>query len=127
MPQNQQKPQIEESLAFTPKFDEKGLIPCIAVSAATGKVLMMAWMNAESLQKTLETGEAHYWSRSRNKLWRKGETSSQIQKLTEMRIDCDQDCLLITVQTPAPDQACHTGRANCFYRVVEAEKLIFKD
>lgn len=123
----QQTPSIEETATFTPQFDEKGLIPCITVSKRSGKVLMMAYMNAEALQKTTETGEAHYWSRSRNKLWKKGETSGQIQKVTEIRTDCDQDTLLITVETPAPETACHTGRQSCFYRTLKDGKLVFED
>jgi phosphoribosyl-AMP cyclohydrolase len=123
---NQQKPGLEDNLNFTPRFDEKGLIPCIVVSNRTGEPLMMAYMNRESLDKTLATGEAHYWSRSRNELWHKGATSGQTQKIVEMNIDCDQDCLLIKVDMPEPEKACHTGRKSCFYRVVENGKLVFK-
>ncbi len=109
---------IEETLEFTPKFDDKGLIPCICTCEDTGEVLMFAFMNKESLAKTLETGEAHYYSRSRQELWHKGATSGQIQKIVEMRTDCDQDCIWIKVkQTPA----CHTGRNSCFYRVIKME------
>lgn len=110
--------QIDETAAFAPRFNADGLIPCIAVSARTGRVLMLAYMNAEALRKTIETGEAHYWSRSRGKLWHKGATSGQVQRVREMRIDCDQDTLLIHVEMPEPETVCHTGRASCFYRRV---------
>ncbi|MCC7304664.1 MAG: phosphoribosyl-AMP cyclohydrolase [Alphaproteobacteria bacterium] len=127
MQENQQKRDLEEGTAFTPLFGPDGLMPCIAVSARTGKVLMMAWMNREALDKTLETGEAHYWSRSRKELWHKGATSGQIQKIVEMRIDCDQDCLLIRVDAPAPEKACHTGKESCFYRALKDGKLVLQD
>lgn len=96
------------------KFDDQGLIPAVVQDAATLQVLMVAWMNAEALQKTLETGEAHFWSRSRRQLWHKGATSGNIQKVREMRIDCDQDTLLLLVDPAGP--ACHTGEQTCFYR-----------
>lgn len=118
------KSNLETALSFTPRFNEDGLIPCIAVSARDCEVLMMAWMNREALEKTLETGEAHYWSRSRKSLWKKGETSGQIQKIVEMRVDCDQDCLLIKVEMPAPEKSCHTGRKSCFYRTLKNGKLL---
>jgi phosphoribosyl-AMP cyclohydrolase len=111
---------IAETLEFTPKYNENGLIPCITTSARDGSVLMFAWMNREALAKTIETGEVHYWSRSRNELWHKGKTSGQVQKVIEMRTDCDQDCLLMKVETPEPETACHTGRRSCFYRVVKS-------
>lgn len=115
----------EEGLKFIPKFDENGLIPCITTSATTGKVLMFAYMNAQSLHKSIETGEAHYWSRSRREIWHKGSTSGLTQKIVEMRTDCDQDCIWISVETAKPDHArgreasCHTGRETCFYRKIE--------
>lgn len=127
MQENQQNRKIDESPEFTPKYDKNGLIPCIVTSSRTGEVLMMAWMNAEALEKTLKTGEAHYWSRSRNQLWHKGATSGQTQKVTELRTDCDQDTLLMSVEMPPPEKACHTGRPSCFYRVVDGKKLVFKD
>lgn len=96
------------------KFDDQGLIPAVVQDAATLQVLMVAWMNPEALQKTLETGEAHFWSRSRRQLWHKGATSGNIQKVREMRIDCDQDTLLLLVDPAGP--ACHTGEQTCFYR-----------
>lgn len=116
---------IEITHEFRPVFNENGLISCIVTSIRTGRVLMMAWMNNEALNKTLETGEAHFWSRSRGELWRKGATSGQTQKVIELRTDCDQDCLLMSVEMPEPEKACHTGRESCFYRVVENGKLVF--
>ena len=94
-------------------FDENGLVPAIAQDAATGQVLMMAWMNKESLEKTLATGQVHYWSRSRNSLWRKGETSGHTQTLKELLIDCDGDTILLTIEQVGP--ACHTGATSCFF------------
>lgn len=95
------------------KFDQQGLIPAIAQDHATGEVLMLAWMNAEAVALTLETGRVTYWSRSRNAFWVKGETSGHVQKLVEMRVDCDRDCLLMLVDQAGP--ACHTNRRTCFY------------
>ncbi|MGR3570764.1 phosphoribosyl-AMP cyclohydrolase [Brevirhabdus sp.] len=95
------------------RFDDRGLIPAIAQDHDNGEVLMMAWMNAQSLAKTLETGRVTYWSRSRNALWAKGETSGNVQDLVELRIDCDRDCLLLRVRQTGP--ACHTNRRSCFY------------
>jgi len=101
----------------TLKFNEAGLIPAIAQDATTGEVLMMAWMNAQAVTQTLETGRVTYWSRSRQSFWMKGDTSGHVQELVELRIDCDRDCLLVKVhQTGA---ACHTGRRSCFYTLVE--------
>ncbi|WP_423831451.1 phosphoribosyl-AMP cyclohydrolase [Sulfitobacter pontiacus] len=101
----------------TLKFNEAGLIPAIAQDATTGDVLMMAWMNAQAVTQTLETGRVTYWSRSRQSFWIKGDTSGHVQELVELRIDCDRDCLLVKVhQTGA---ACHTGRRSCFYTLVE--------
>ncbi|MCM1512492.1 MAG: phosphoribosyl-AMP cyclohydrolase [Oxalobacter formigenes] len=97
------------------KWDEKGLIPAIAQDAATGVILMFAWMNREALLQTVQTGEAVYWSRSRNRLWHKGEESGHTQKIVEMRIDCDEDVLLLRVQQTG-GIACHTGRQSCFFR-----------
>ncbi|PKN94793.1 MAG: phosphoribosyl-AMP cyclohydrolase [Chloroflexi bacterium HGW-Chloroflexi-6] len=99
------------------KFDEKGLIPAIVQDVSTKDVLMMAWMNAESLQKTLASGETWFWSRSRQELWHKGGTSGNIQKVSEVRYDCDADALLILVEPAGP--ACHTGATSCFYRKLE--------
>jgi phosphoribosyl-AMP cyclohydrolase len=103
---------------FAPRFDKDGLIPVITASAATGEVLMLAYMNAAALARTLETGEAHYWSRSRGTLWRKGETSGNAQRVVELRTDCDQDALLLKVELTGAEACCHTGRRSCFYRAV---------
>lgn len=115
------KAEVEEGPAFTPRFDADGLIACIAVDAHDGRVLMLAHMNADSLARTLSTGEAWYWSRSRKELWHKGATSGQIQRVVEMRTDCDQDALLITVEVGGDGGCCHTGRRACFYRAVETD------
>jgi phosphoribosyl-AMP cyclohydrolase len=109
---------IEEGLAFQPKFDASGLVTCVATDAGTGEVLMVAHMNAEALRKTIASGEAWYFSRSRQSLWRKGETSGHTQRVVEMRIDCDQDAIWIRVEQSGA--ACHTGRRSCFYRAVTA-------
>ena len=97
-------------------FDEKGLIPCIAQDHVTGEVLMFAWMNAASLAATLATGQVTYWSRSRQAFWVKGETSGHLQRLVELRVDCDRDCLLVRVEQTGP--ACHTNRPSCFYTAI---------
>src|ERR1700722_3212754 len=110
--------EIEEGLKFQPKFDASGLVTCVATDAATGEVLMVAHMNDEALRKTVASGEAWYFSRSRNSLWRKGEISGQVQRVVEMRMDCDQDAVWIRVEQTGA--ACHTGRRSCFYRKVEA-------
>ena len=110
-------PAQDETRELRPKFDEHGLIAAIAQDADTGEVLMLAWMNAEALEQTLATGRAVYWSRSRNKLWRKGDESGHEQHVVEVRVDCDQDAVLLKVkQTGA---ACHTGRRSCFYRIAD--------
>jgi phosphoribosyl-AMP cyclohydrolase len=109
---------IEEGLSFRPKFDASGLVTCVATDAATSEVLMVAHMNEEALRKTIATGEAWYYSRSRQALWRKGETSGHVQRVVEMRADCDQDAIWIRVEQTGA--ACHTGRHSCFYRRVEA-------
>ena len=108
---------IEEGLTFQPKFDASGLVTCVATDAGSGEVLMVAHMNGEALRRTIESGEAWYFSRSRQKLWRKGESSGHSQRVTEMRIDCDQDAVWIKVEQAGPG-ACHTGRRSCFYRAV---------
>ena len=116
-------------MSFDPntlKFDDKGLIPCIAQDHATGEVLMMAWMNAASLSHTLETGAMAYWSRSRAAFWAKGETSGHVQMLVELRIDCDADCLLALVTQVGP--ACHTNRRSCFYTAVrDGAEVVISD
>jgi phosphoribosyl-AMP cyclohydrolase len=108
----------EEGLELQPKFDASGLVTCVATDAASGDVLMVAHMNDEALRKTIESGEAWYFSRARNALWRKGETSGQTQRVVEMRLDCDQDAIWIRVEQQGA--ACHTGRRSCFYRKVDA-------
>ena len=112
--------EIEEGLAFAPKFDQDGLISCIVTDAMTGDVLMFAHMNEEALARTIETGEAWFYSRSRATLWRKGESSGHALRVNELRVDCDQDALWIKAQPQGPG-ACHTGRRSCFYRAVRLE------
>ena len=112
------KTESEEGTVFAPRFDADGLLPVVATSAKTGEVLMFAYMNADALARTIETGEAHYWSRSRGRLWRKGEESGTTQRVVEMRIDCDQDAIWLKVEQQGKDAACHTGRKSCFYRAV---------
>lgn len=111
--------QVEEGLALAPKFDAEGLIPCITTNADGGDVLMLGYMNREALEQTIATGEAHYWSRSRQCLWRKGETSGLIQKIVEMRIDDDQDAVWLRVQVGGSGASCHVGYRSCFYRSVD--------
>jgi phosphoribosyl-AMP cyclohydrolase / phosphoribosyl-ATP pyrophosphohydrolase len=106
-----------QSTFFEIKFDARGLIPTIVQDASTNEVLMMAYMNAESLRLTLETGETYFWSRSRGELWHKGATSGNIQQVVDIFVDCDADTLLIQVQAKGP--ACHTGQRTCFYRELE--------
>ncbi|WP_024574947.1 MULTISPECIES: phosphoribosyl-AMP cyclohydrolase [unclassified Afipia] len=120
---------VEEGLTFQPKFDASGLVTCVATDAGNGDVLMVAHMNDEALRKTIATGEAWYYSRSRKKLWKKGESSGHVQRVVEMRMDCDQDAVWIKVEQAGA--ACHTGRRSCFYRAVTGEggeaKLTFVD
>src|SRR4051794_21566900 len=103
------KAELEEGTVFTPRFDDTGLIVCVTIDADTGAVLMVAYMNAEALRLTIETGVAHYWSRSRKSLWRKGDTSGQVQTVTELRTDCDQDALLMRVVVGGDGNSCHTA------------------
>ena len=119
---------VEETDRFRPKFGADGLMPALATDAGDGRLLMLAWMNEAALKKTIETGEAWYWSRSRGELWRKGATSGNIQRVVEIRTDCDQDAIQLVVEQTG--LACHTGRRSCFYRVVdtpEGAKLAFED
>lgn len=109
--------EVESGRALTPRFNEHGLLPAIAVDAVDGTVLMLAWMNAEALARTIDSGEAWYWSRSRGRLWHKGESSGNIQEVVEMRLDCDQDTVLLRVRQHGPG-ACHVGHRSCFYRRV---------
>ena len=113
------KPAVEEGLLLMPKFDANGLLTAVAVDARTKDILMVAHMNAEALEKTIATGQAWYWSRSRGTLWLKGETSGQIQTIKEIRVDCDQDCLLLLVNVAGDGGCCHTGRQHCFYRRID--------
>ncbi len=121
---NEETFQLERGTRLSPRFDDAGLIAAIATHADTGEVLMLAWMNAEALRLTLETGEAHYFSRSRQALWRKGETSGQVQTVVEARIDCDQDAVLLKVRPQGDGGACHVGFRSCFYRVIENGALV---
>lgn len=110
---------IEEGRLFAPKFDANGLVTAVAQEAGSNRVLMVAHMNAEALRLTIETGLAHYWSRSRGRIWKKGESSGEVQKVVEMRVDCDQDAVLLLVEQTGRGAACHTGRKSCFYRLVD--------
>ena len=121
---------LEEALALTPKFDAAGLVTCVATDAGSGDVLMVAHMNDEALRKTIATGDAWYFSRSRQALWRKGESSGQTQRVVEMRMDCDKDAIWLRVEQIGA--ACHTGRRSCFYRAITqaedgAAKVSFVD
>lgn len=118
------KNSVEESAEFTPRFDSSGLLTAIVTDARDGALLMVAHMNAEALRRTLETGIAHYWSRSRQALWKKGETSGNIQKIEEMRVDCDQDALWLKVAVSGQNVTCHTNRRSCFYRTVTMQNGI---
>ena len=111
------KKQIEEGTALAPKFDDRGLIPVVTTDVATGELLMQAWMNREALARTIELGEAVYWSRSRNELWHKGATSGHVQVVRELRVDCDQDSVWLRVEQRG-GAACHVGYRSCFYRRV---------
>lgn len=121
--------ELEEGETFAPRFDANGLIACVTRHAADGQILMLAYMNREALRLTIETGLAHYWSRSRQTLWRKGEASGRTQKVTEIRTDCDQDALLLTVEPGGDGGGCHTGRRSCFYRKIalghDPKRLVF--
>ena len=117
---------IEEGLALAPKFDRDGLVTVVATDAQSGDVLMVAHMNAEALSRTVETGEAHYWSRSRKKLWHKGEESGHVQKVLGVRLDCDEDVILLEVEQTG-GIACHTGRHSCFYQKLEGGEWVAVD
>jgi len=112
----------EQGTDFLPKFDAAGLVTAVVTDAASGAVLMVAHMNQEAIDATIATGQAHFWSRSRGKLWRKGETSGHVLNVTEIRVDCDQDALWVIASPAGP--ACHTGEPSCFYRRLEKGKLI---
>lgn len=115
------KSELEGSGPFTPRFDANGLITAVVTDAGDGMLLMVAHMNSEALALTLETGIAHYYSRSRGKLWKKGETSGNLQTVTEIRTDCDQDAIWLKVSVGGHDATCHTGRRSCFYRTVSVD------
>lgn len=115
---------LERGEVLAPRFDANGLIAAIAAHAETGEILMLGWMNAEALKLTLSTGKVHYFSRSRNELWLKGETSGQVQQVVEVRVDCDQDAVLVKCLPQGDGGACHVGFKSCFYRVVEDGKLV---
>lgn len=115
------KSALEEGRDFTPRFDAAGLITAVVTDAADGTLLMVAHMNAEALARTLETGVAHYWSRSRSALWKKGETSGNVQRVVAISTDCDQDAVHLRVSVAGDGATCHTGRRSCFYRNVSLE------
>jgi phosphoribosyl-AMP cyclohydrolase len=117
------KAELDEASVFTPRFDEHGLIPAIVTDTGTGEVLMLAWMNAEALALTITTREAHFWSRSRAEIWRKGATSGNVLCVAEIRTDCDQDVVLLRAELTGDGVACHTGRKSCFYRTVGAGEV----
>lgn len=112
------KSALEDGAVLSPRFDANGLVTCVTTDATTGEVLMVAHMNDEALRRSIETGEAWYWSRSRGELWHKGATSGQVQTIREMRVDCDQDAIWIKVDVAGDGGCCHTGRRSCFYRTV---------
>ncbi len=119
--------EVEEGLTLAPRFDADGLVTCVVTDDASGTVLMLAHMNAEALAKTIETGEAHYYSRSRKKLWKKGEESGHVQTVTEMRVDCDQDAILLKVRVAGAGLACHRGYRSCFYRTIPTGQVPTRD
>lgn len=114
------KAELENSTNLAPRFDERGLIQAVATDAGSGELLMVAYMNAEALQRTIATGEAHFWSRSRQEVWHKGATSGNLLEVVELLIDCDQDAVWLRVRPAGP--ACHTGARSCFYRRIEHQK-----
>jgi len=118
---------LETGAAFAPKFNDDGIIPVVATDADSGEVLMFAWMNAQSLALTIETGVAHYWSRSRGRLWKKGEESGNTQKVVELRTDCDQDALWMKVIPQGIGAACHVGYKSCFYRAIPLGEAASRD
>ncbi|MBU4435557.1 MAG: phosphoribosyl-AMP cyclohydrolase [Alphaproteobacteria bacterium] len=118
---------LERGDRLAPRFNADGLVVAVAQHADTGEILMLAWMNDEALKLTVDTGVAHYFSRSRQELWKKGETSGQLQLVEELRVDCDQDAVLIKVRPQGDGGACHVGFRSCFYRVMEDGKLVERD
>ena len=119
--------ELERGAVLAPCFDADGLICAVSTHADTGEVLMVAWMNAEALRLTLDSGWAHYFSRSRQALWKKGGTSGQLQQVVEVRVDCDQDAVLLKVRPQGDGGACHVGFRSCFYRAVEDGRLVERD
>jgi phosphoribosyl-AMP cyclohydrolase len=126
-PHAHDKHALERGDRLAPRFNADGLVVAVAQHADTGEILMLAWMNDEALKLTVDTGIAHYFSRSRNELWKKGETSGQLQLVEELRVDCDQDAVLIKVRPQGDGGACHVGFRSCFYRVMEDGKLVERD
>lgn len=109
---------VEQGLSLLPRFDAQGLVAAVVTDAATGEVLMLAWMTADALRLTIDTGLAHFWSRSRARIWKKGEESGNLLEIVEMRVDCDQDAVWLKVRVQGDGVACHTGARSCFYRIV---------
>lgn len=124
------KSENEEGAVFAPRFDASGLITAVVTDAGDGTLLMVAHMNEDALRLTLDTGIAHYWSRSRKALWKKGETSGNVQTITEIRTDCDQDAIWLKVKVAGDGPTCHTGRRSCFYRTIslgEVKAVLIKE
>jgi phosphoribosyl-AMP cyclohydrolase len=126
-PEAHSKHDLERGTALAPRFNADGLVVAVAQHADTGEILMLAWMNDQALKLTVETNIAHYFSRSRNELWKKGETSGQLQDVVELRVDCDQDAVLLKVRPRGDGGACHVGFRSCFYRVLEDGALVERD
>ena len=126
-PQAHSKHDLERGTALAPRFNADGLVVAVAQHADTGEILMLAWMSAEALKLTVETRIAHYFSRSRGELWKKGETSGQLQDVVELRVDCDQDVVLLKVRPRGDGGACHVGFRSCFYRVLEDGQLVERE
>jgi phosphoribosyl-AMP cyclohydrolase len=120
-------PELEDTREFRPRFNEQGLIGAVVIDGADNTVLMFAFMNEEALRLTRKTGLAHFWSRSRNRLWKKGESSGETLRVIDILVDCDQDVLLLKVEPQGRGAACHTGRRSCFYRRLDGEGLEFID
>ncbi len=126
-PQAHSKHDLERGTALAPRFNADGLVVAVAQHADTGEILMLAWMSAEALKLTVETNIAHYFSRSRGELWKKGDTSGQLQDVVELRVDCDQDAVLLKVRPRGDGGACHVGFRSCFYRVLEDGQLVERE
>jgi phosphoribosyl-AMP cyclohydrolase len=126
-PQAHSKHDLERGTALAPRFNADGLVVAVAQHADTGEILMLAWMSAEALKLTVDTRIAHYFSRSRGELWKKGDTSGQLQDVVELRVDCDQDAVLLKVRPRGDGGACHVGFRSCFYRVLEDGQLVERE